>query len=155
MVVVQEPASASEITVEPPLDGTSTGQDGLHYRVADLGALDAGKPLPITLRYTKSDSRPSAEILKPKASALPAPATAPPTAAVNTPVAPVAAGGLPDWALPLAGMVLLGLLGVGFILWRWRRESRSTTPAGRTCAKCGAAQAPGNRFCGNCGAKVA
>jgi predicted amidophosphoribosyltransferase len=42
-----------------------------------------------------------------------------------------------------------------FILWRWRRASRSSASAGRFCAKCGAAQAVDNRFCGNCGAKVA
>jgi len=156
-VVVQEPASATEISVEPKLDGTSTGQDGLHYRVADLGALEAGKSLPITLRYTKVGGRPTAENLKPKASELPAAATAPPSvpAAAPVPVAAAASGGLPDWALPLALLALLGLLGAGFILWWWRRESPPARPAARVCAKCGAVQASGNRFCGNCGAKVA
>ena len=152
-VVVQEPAAASEISVEPKLEGASKGQDGLQYRAADLGALEAGKSLPITVRYTKVGGRPSAENLKPKASEMPAPATAPPSA--PAPVAAAASGGLPDWALPVAGFAILGLLGAVLILWWWRRESRTAVPATRACAKCGAAQTPGNRFCGNCGAKVA
>jgi len=157
-VIVQEPASATEISVEPKLDGVSKGQDGLQYRLADLGALEAGKSLPITLRYTKAGTRPTAENLKPKVSETPAPAMAAPTAPAPAPVAAAASGGLPDWALPLAAFAIFGLLGAVLILWLWRRESRSATPASsatRACAKCGAAQAPGNRFCAKCGAKLA
>ncbi len=154
-VIVQEPASATEISVEPKLDGSSKGQDGLQYRVAELGALEAGKSLPITLRYTKAGTRPTAENLKPKASELPAPATAAPSANLPAPVAVAASGGLPDWALPLAAFAIFGLLGAVLVLWLWRRESRSATATGANCAKCGAAQAPGNRFCAKCGAKMA
>jgi len=154
-VIIQEPASASEISVEPKLDGTSTGQDGLHYRVADLGAFEAGKSLPITVRYTKVGVRPTAENLKPKTSEMPAAATAPPSIPAPAPVAAAASGGMPDWVLPTALLGILGLLGAVFILWLWRRESRPAKPSALVCGKCGAAQAPGNRFCGNCGAKVA
>jgi len=155
-VVVQEPASASAISVEPNLDRFSTGNDGLRYRAADLGALQAGKPLPITLRYSKTDARPSAENLKPKAGDLPAPAAAPSLAKpAPAPVATAASGGLPDWVLPLAGLAMLGLLGAAFILWWWRHESMTARPATRHCAKCGAVPAPDSRFCGTCGAKVA
>jgi hypothetical protein len=150
-VVVQEPASASEFSVEPRLERLSTGQDGLRYRTADLGALEAGKPLSIALRYTKVDPRPS----KPKATELPAPVTAPAPAMATAPVAAATSGGLPEWALPLAAMALLGVLGAVFILWWWRRESAIAKPVTQFCAKCGAAQAPGNRFCATCGAKVA
>jgi hypothetical protein len=154
-LVVQEPVSASEISVEPKLENASTGNDGLRYRAAELGALEAGKSLPITVRYNKADARPSAENLKTKAGSLPAVATASTAAPVVAPVAAAASGGLPDWALPLAGMALFGLMGAVLILWWWRRESRAAIATGMTCAKCGAAQAPGNRFCGKCGAKVA
>ena len=152
-VIVQEPASATEISVEPKLDGVSKGQDGLQYRLADLGALEAGKSLPITLRYTKADTRPTAENIKPKANESPAPAKAAPSA--PAPVGAAASGGLPDWALPLAAFAIFGLLGAVLILWLWRRESRAAIPTGITCAKCGAAQAPDNRFCAKCGAKMA
>ena len=154
-VVVQEPASATEISVEPKLDGASTGQDGLRYRAAELGALEAGKPLPITVRYTKADTRPTAENLKPNASALPAPATAPTQAPMPATAAAATGGGLPSWVLPLIGFAIFGLLGAALIGFWWRRESRSAVPTVLACAKCGAAQAPGNRFCGKCGAKVA
>ncbi len=154
-VVLQEPAAASDIVVEPKLDATSTGQNGLRYRSAELGALEAGKALPIAVRYTKADARPSAEILKPKVSDVPGvPAVA---SAANPHGAAVAAasGGWPEWVFPLAGLMLLGL-GGGALVWRqWRRASQPDAAAGLACAKCGAAQAPGNRFCGKCGAKVA
>ncbi|HQR12884.1 MAG TPA: zinc-ribbon domain-containing protein, partial [Casimicrobiaceae bacterium] len=151
--------SASAISVEPNLDGVSTGQDGLRYRLAELGALEAGKPLPIVVRYTKDDSRPSAQILKPNAGDQ-ATAAAPPksTSAPVPPVPPAttASVGLPDWVLPLAGFAMLSVLGVLIILWQWRRQkSPSAAPSGRACAKCGTEQAPGNRFCPSCGAKVA
>ncbi len=153
-VVVQEPASASDISVEPKLDGVSTGQNGLSYRSAELGPIAAGKALPIEVRYTKADTRPSSDILKPKVSDLPF-VTAPSPSAKDIPPHPaVASGGLPEWVLPLAGLMLLGLLGGVFVLWRWRRASSNSAPSGRACAKCGATQAPGNRFCGSCGAKM-
>ena len=150
-VVVQEPASSSEFSVEPRLERLTTGQDGLRYRTADVGALEAGKPLPIALRYTKLDASPS----KPKAAEQPAPVTAPAPAMAAAPVAAATSSGLPNWALPLMAMVLLGLLGAIFILWWWRRESGAARPVTQFCTKCGAAQAPGSRFCATCGAKVA
>ena len=152
-VIVQEPVSATGVSVEPRLERLSTGQDGLRYRTADLGPLDAGKPFPIVVRYTKSDARPSADALKPQASVALAPATAPPPASLPAPAA-AAASSLPEWAFPLAGLALLGLIGAGSILWWWRRESKIRRPATRFCAKCGAPQTTDNRFCGTCGAKV-
>jgi hypothetical protein len=153
-VVVQEPASASALSVEPNLDGTSTGQDGLRYRAAELGALEAGKPLPIAVRYTKPDARPTTDILKLKTGDSNVSAAAPPPALASPPPA-AAATGLPYWALPMAGLVLFGLPGGVFVLWWSRRASPPVAPAPRTCAKCGALQPPGNRFCGNCGSKIA
>jgi|KBSSwiStaDraftv2_1062776.scaffolds.fasta_scaffold34032_4 hypothetical protein len=150
-VVVQEPASASEFSVEPRLEGLSTGQEGLRYRTGELGKLEAGKPLPIALRYTKLDATPS----RPKAIEQPVPVTTPGPALAAAPVAAATGSGLPNWVLPLAAMSLLGLSGAMFILWWWRRESGGARSATQFCAKCGAAQAPGSRFCATCGAKVA
>ena len=152
VLVVQEPATATDIAVEPNLDRTTTGQEGLRYRAGELGAREPGKPLPIAVRYTKTDARPTTEILKPATSASAA-------APSNPAASPVALhgtdrGGLPAWAAPLAAFVVLSLLGVVFVLWRWSRGSRSVPPAQRVCAKCGAAQASGNTFCGNCGTKM-
>jgi hypothetical protein len=152
-VIVQEPASATDISVEPRLATLSTGQDGFHYRMADLGALEPGKPFPITVRYSKADARPSVDTQKPKEPESPAPAAAP--ASMPAPAAAAASSSLPDWALPLAGLALLGFIGAGAILWWWRRESRISRPATRFCAKCGAPHAADSRFCSTCGAKVA
>lgn len=147
-VVVQEPASATDMSVEPNLPNPSTGKDGLHYRAADLGALEAGKRLPITVRYTKRDARPSVEIL-------PAKSSAPASQSTTTPTAAPASTGLPEWLLPLAGFAMLSLVGVGFLLWWGRRRVSAAAESARpACAKCGAAQVPTNRFCGNCGAKL-
>ena len=38
VLVVQEPATATDIAVEPNLDRTTTGQEGLRYRAGELGA---------------------------------------------------------------------------------------------------------------------
>ena len=153
MVVVQEPATATDVAMEPSLDRPSTGQDGLRYRSADLGAREAGKPVAISVRYTKADARPSVEILKPKRTETALPAQALPAAGAIAPAA--ADGGLPDWVLPLAGFVLLGMLGGALIFWQWRRSARAAAPSGRFCTKCGAPLVAGHRFCGGCGAKIA
>jgi len=154
-VVVQEPATASALSVEPKLDGVSTGQDGLRYRAGELGALAAGKPLTIAVRYTKSDLRPTAEIIKPATMAS-APAAAAPSSAPGPAATPAAArSGLPDWVPVLAGFLLLSVLGVLFIVWLWRRDSPKLANPRPYCTKCGAEQSPGDRFCGKCGAKLA
>lgn len=146
-VVVQEPAAASAISVDPALDLSSTGPDGLRYRAADLGALEAGKPLPIMLRYTKADQRTSVEIVKPKASAAP-----PPQASV--PAAPAAKGDhLAAGALAVFGVIVLALLGILAYVW-WQRRDSPSAPR-RSCAKCGASQPADNRYCGQCGKKLA
>ena len=154
-VVVQEPVAATAISVEPNLDRSSLGQDGMKYRIGEPGALPAGKTLPIVVRYTKADARPSRAILNPAASSGAAAASAP--AAIPAAMPAPAAGGLPDWAIPLAGFALLGAIGAGLIAWIWRRgpAPAPAAPAGKHCVKCGAALAADDRFCGKCGRKVA
>ena len=146
-VVLQEPASASNISVQPVLEDKSTGSDGMRYRSAQLGPAEQGKPLPIEIRYTKSDPRTSAEILKLNLS----PAVSPLT-------------GLPgqkdySWlGLSLgAAALLLTAAGTAYVFWRRRRAQ---TPVGsaagaRFCAKCGNRVATGDRFCSRCGAALA
>jgi len=154
-LVVQEPASANAISVEPNLDLASTGPDGLRYRAAELGALESGKPLPIMVRYTKLDLRTSAEIVKPKTGDSVLSLAPPPAASAPAPPAAASGGGLPGWALALAGIVMLALVGGVFFLWWQRRESPAAAPPSRTCAKCGAIQPLDNRFCGKCGKRLA
>ncbi len=158
-VVVQEPASSTAVSVEPNLDRTSTGREGLNYRAAELGALAAGKALPIAVRYTKTDARPSAEILKPVTSAAAVPAAATPAAPGAAPAAGAAttSSAPPGWIIALMVAVILAMLGgVSFMWWRQRHPAaaQAATPPQHFCAKCGATQAPESRFCASCGAKV-
>ena len=115
----------------------------------ELGAIEAGKPLPIVVRYTKLDGRPSAELMKPKAGEAPVAAAAPAVSDTWFPggVRALRAGA---W-LALAAAPL-------FFWWVWRRQSPArarpaTLPHG-ACTQCGKPQARGNRFCGSCGTKL-
>jgi hypothetical protein len=135
-VLVKEPAAASGFAVLPSLDITGQSPDGLNHRGAQLGALKAGQQLPIEIRYTKSDTRPSTEIV---GAAAAAPGTPPETPAPTWPLLLVAAG----------AAVLLGAIAA--LVWRRRR---STNASGLYCRKCGKATQAGDRFCANCGATL-
>jgi len=154
-VVVQEPAAALGLITEPNLEQTSTGAEGLNYRIGELGALPAGKPVPITIRYTKSDARPSVEIkgLKTAQAAAPAGSAAPAPSAA--PAAPVAE--LPAWAIPVGGFAAFGIVVALLVLWLWRRQSAApvAAPAAGFCKKCGAPLTADSLFCAKCGTKVA
>ena len=159
-VVVQEPAGAMGLVTEPAFAQTSQGAEGLNYRLGDLGALPAGKAVPIKLTYTKADARPSVEI-KGMKTAQAAPATSvPPTAAsINAPVPP-AQGGLPNWAVPVGGFAAFGIIVALLVALMWKRQSvapaaRAATGSGKFCRKCGAPLAADSAFCGKCGTKVA
>ena len=150
-VVVQEPATSSNLEVEPKLDLISTGRDGLRYHAAELGAREDGKPLAVSVRYTKLDLRPSAEIMKPKAGEAKAAAASPAPAAPAT-----APAGAP---FPVSALVLLAvaLLAIGgllmFLWWRGRAPKTQALPQG-ACTRCGTPRQLGDRFCARCGAKL-
>jgi hypothetical protein len=143
-VRLQEPAGASAISVEPNLGAGIDGPDGLLYRKRTLGAVEAGARLPIEVRYTKRDSRTSAEIMGVK-SAPPAPQTA------SDP-----GPGLPPWIFGLVSLTLVSLVAVGISLWWHRRTSVPVAREhnGRFCSRCGAAVASSDRFCAACGTRV-
>jgi len=132
-VLVKEPAAASNLAVLPNLDITGQSPDGLNHRAAQLGAFKAGQQLPIEIRYTKNDPRPSTEIM---GAAAPAPSAPPDAPAATWPLALVAGG----------VVVLLGAT-AGLV---WRR--RHIKPSGPFCPKCGKATKAGDRFCASCGA---
>ncbi|MDO8595603.1 MAG: zinc ribbon domain-containing protein [Sulfuricaulis sp.] len=142
-VIVQEPAAASDLSVQPNLDAAAAGQDGLRYRSAELGAFAAGKQLPIKVRYTKTDSRVSSEILQLKAPG-------------SSPVPATGSGKLPfGWILVLgvAPVLLIGA-GAALLWWRRRRKVSGARPSGTGfCSKCGQ-PASGDPFCSKCGAPV-
>lgn len=149
-VIVQEPATSSNIAVEPKLDLASTGQDGLRYLAGELGAREAGKPLPVVVRYTKLDLRTTTDIMKPKGSAAQAPVPAmPPSAAV-----PAAGAPFPVSVIVLLVVALLAIVASVAFLW-WKRRAPRAVPAAGACTQCCTPRRPGDRFCGKCGAKLA
>lgn len=143
-VSLQVPAAATDLSVLPDLGPGAAGPDGLVYRTLDLGAHEAGKQLLVVLRYTKADSRTSAEILK-----LAAPAE-------TTPGSAGSSGSYPAWGPFLsAALGLVVGLGLPAIWWLWRRRKTAAAqkPAGaRFCSRCGSALDSADRYCSSCGA---
>ncbi|HSQ02900.1 MAG TPA: zinc ribbon domain-containing protein, partial [Burkholderiales bacterium] len=140
-VILQEPAAATNLTVQPNLDATASDPDGLHYRSAELGAVKVGKQVPIEIRYTKTDPRTSVEIVKPK------PTASTPLEAARPSDAPA------GWVVGLGAAVALALIAVGAVLWWSRRETSSGTRSsgGSLCPKCGSPFRRDDRFCSKCG----
>ena len=141
-LVVQEPASAQGMVVEPEVRETSSGAGGLTYRSGDLGALPRGKPLAIAVRYTKSDARPSIDIKGLRTSTSPPAGQVPPA---NVP-------GVPAWVLPISAFVAMGLVAALLLFVIWRRQGSARSSA--FCARCGASLPAGSNYCGKCGAKA-
>ena len=153
-VVVQEPATASDLSVQPPLDAAAAGPDGLRYRSAELGAFQAGKRLEVKVRYTKTDPRTSVEIVKPKSPD----ASQLPTAQLKTGPFDNPGPSKAELAIWLVGSVAALGLGIwaAMMWWYGRKGLPESPPSGaRFCRKCGAPSARGDRFCSKCGAKLA
>lgn len=132
-VLVKEPAASSNLAVQPALDMRPQGSDGFAHRAGALGAFKAGQPLAIELRYTKSDPRPSTEIV-----GVAQPAAGP----VQLPPEPS------KWPLVLIAAGIGGvLLALGAFLWRRGEISASR----RFCSQCGKAVGATDRFCAGCG----
>ena len=142
--IVQEPAGSQGMTTEPALGNLSTGAGGLSYRAGTLGALAQGKPTAITVKYSKTDARPTVDIkgMRPAQNAqAPAPAA---------PAAP--ASGLPQWVVPMSAFAGLALAGVLALVLLWRRKGGEVVAA--FCSKCGGVLRADDKFCGKCGAKI-
>ena len=145
-VVVQEPASASDISVKPALVESAAGTDGMRYRSAQLGPVKQGKSLPIEIRYAKTDPRTSAEILK-----LNAPAPVPQASTSRRP------GDSSSLVLASSAAALVVAVScAAYFFWRRRRPRARVgfTADGRFCSQCGKQVAAGDRFCARCGAAL-
>lgn len=152
-VVLQEPAAASGLSVQPSLDATGAGPDGLRYRSAELGAFQAGKRLDVKVRYTKTDPRTSVEIVKPKSKE----STPLPSAPLGGAQFEAAGPTKVELAVWLVGSVAALGLGIWAIMMWWygRERQQASRPSGaRFCRKCGAPSAPDDRFCSKCGVKM-
>ena len=161
IVELQEPATATDLSVQPELGAGVARPDGLTYRRADLGAFDAGQTLTIDVSYRKADARSSAEILGLEPSA-------PPSAASTG-----SEEGTPFWLLVLIVLAVLVVGVAGVVLWRWRGRVPATSARGATraarrreqaaaqresgtsfCPQCGTPLRSRDRFCPECGTAV-
>lgn len=160
VVEVQQPAGATDLSIEPDLGERTVGPDQLEYRSAHMGSLEAGKALAVNLTYTKADLRTSAEILGIDG------------AEVTTPQQADSDGGVPTIAIVAALIAGHAVVAGAVVYWRWRRR-RALAPLGPAsgrrrgrhgpsgtakkpktdvfCTQCGEQLPPGQRFCPICG----
>jgi hypothetical protein len=149
---VQQPVTATELTVLPQADRQSSGPFGLTYHLAELGPQPAGVRASIEFSYRKPDSILTVETLQPLGE--PAPATRP--ASESPPVLPWVLGGL--------GLVALG----GGLAYYLRSRPAPAAPRRRRggtveptleasavfCPTCGTKAQVSDRFCRNCGTRL-
>ncbi|MGP1680083.1 MAG: zinc-ribbon domain-containing protein [Burkholderiales bacterium] len=139
-VALQEPAAASDISVQPPLADTAVDPDGLRYRSAELGAFQAGEQLGVQVGYTKADPRTTIAILKPEA-----PLASPAATAGRSKKE------LALWLVAIVAVLVAG--GIGATAWWYRRKpvAEAQSSGAAFCTKCGSPLALGDRFCSKCG----
>ena len=158
---LQQPATATDVSVQPELGASVVRPDGLTYRQAELGAFELGQTLTMDVSYRKTDARTSAEILGLET-------RAPPTAGGTD-----SGEGMRFWLLVLLVLAVLVVSVSGLVLWRWRSRAPAT-PARRVtraargreqdagqresgtnfCPQCGTALHSRDRFCPECGTEV-
>jgi hypothetical protein len=170
---VQEPVGAAHLAGEPPVTLAGTGDLGLNYYTAALGALNAGQTVNFHLTYSRTTTALSTALL----------AQSTPQVAVAAPAqsAPAGTTASVNWyfvaAGILAGLLVLGAGGYWYFKLRpaaeddvrpSRRRARSparearsataaekdsTEPAG-FCTRCGRPLQEGDLFCRRCGTPV-
>jgi hypothetical protein len=160
VVEVQQPAGATDLSIDPDLGDSTVGSDQLEYRSAQMGSFEAEKTLAVNLTYAKADLRTSAEILGFGGADAP------------TPQLVESDGGVPTIAIVAAVIAALVVVAGAVVYWRWRgrpavapmgpapgrrpgRRGRSgSAKKPRTdvfCTECGDPLLPGQRFCPGCG----
>jgi hypothetical protein len=156
LVKVQQPRTASQLSLEPNMGTSSTGQDGLTYFDVPLGKVDAGQSFQLQVRYQKSDSELTQNAAFTQVTPVP-PANSSATSRAFPQLLP--------WLLGLLGVVLIG----GGVYWYLRSARPPSSPA-RTrhrgemvepasgevlfCHQCGKKAGSADIFCRVCGAKL-
>jgi len=158
IVQVQQPATASNLTVEMVSGTWSTGTDGMQYYTVDVGKVPAGTPVSLKLGYSKSDDTLSVPNQVPLQS--------------SQPIGPSTDQLRMQEALPwiLGGLGLALIIGGGLWFWLISRK-RQSGPSNRRhsstnrvmpdgaevdiyCHQCGKRAAKDDVFCRTCGTRL-
>lgn len=159
VVKVQQPRTASKMTLEPKTGTSGTGSDGLIYFDVPIGKVNGGETFELNLSYQKSDDSLTQSAAFEQV----------------TPVVPSPSGTtgqfnfnqILPWLLGALGLLLIG----GGIFWYicsgattnpapTHRHSRSSSGAVKAngeeifCHQCGKKAGPGDGFCRACGTKL-
>ena len=157
-IQVQKPFDATDMIISPSFGSGVAGGDGMTYYFRDVGQLNAGQSIEISLEYDKPSDDFSSEhlIVKPSGD-----------------IPENGSGGfqlsdIPLWVFALVGAALI-VVGVVWYLRSGRQPApaakrRRHTPAAARksqpeaadddavyCHKCGKRAQPGDRFCRSCG----
>jgi hypothetical protein len=149
---VQQPVTATELTIVPEADRQSSGPFGLTYHLAELGPQSVGVSWAIELSYRKADSILTVETLQP----LGEPAAATSAARDSSAFLPWVLGGL---GLAAVGGGLAYYLRSRPALAAPRRRRGSTVEptleaSAIFCHSCGTKAQVSDRFCRNCGTRL-
>jgi len=139
-VVLQEPAGANDVSVQPTLYDTAVDPDGLRYRSAELGAFRAGKRLEVQVSYSKNNPQITTAMLKPGV-----PAASPQT---------IAGPSKTELGIRLVAVVAVLVAGaLALSTWWSRRKTAAEALAGGAafCTQCGSSLRAVDRFCSGCG----
>lgn len=150
---VQQPATSSNFSVTPPIASGMAGSDKFLYWTKEIGRIEAGKALPVEVKYSKTESRTSVELLglgKPAPAAQGAPQSASPSPS------PAQGAGLPAWLIAMiSGLVILAGALLAWVFWRRREQAAAPTAAAAGfCSQCRNPLQAGDRFCSKCGGPV-
>lgn len=151
-VSVRVPVDTTEVTTDPPMQKTASGEDGQAYLQWRSGNLEAGQQVPIKVKYIKTSDR------------LGASSQAIETGAVdeNTPgrislnnYYPYILGGL-GVLLIAGGVIYFWQSSQGKAGQRKRHRSRKEGDGSEQvhCHQCGKRAQPGDRFCRACGTRL-
>jgi hypothetical protein len=152
---LQQPRTATNFSVTPPVSTSSIDTDGLQTFVLPFSNVVAGQTLSAQVKYTKTDST----LSFPPSAAQPGsvPVSAPASSAANN-------------IYLIAVIIVVGLTALlGVYLWQRRRFEASPARAGTVpgrrkphngqsastvfCTQCGNALKPDDLFCSKCGTK--
>ena len=151
---VQQPAFASDLTVEPATENVFKGQGGLTYYTFPAKSVPAGQSFSVHVTYTMTTDKLSVDGLAPRQASAPkpeSPSTRKPDKGINWPIVAV-----------IMAAIILAMVFVWMAATRRARRSLQvnrpkkgkTKSPSRFCTNCGNPTDKEDRFCSKCGSAL-